>query len=191
MEFKPEYVRIMWSEEMEGNRCFVSDRISDLKRIVEEGLLDSYGRVEPTDSRDFPFRSNGSLWRFAYFDPYFTLKQAREEGKTLERFWKSENEWKEWIDDEFPGDLALYRIMPEEETPVTNKELALWLAQGNGQIYHHDDSGFRTEVKTFYIYPQDKDNCDCSGNKYLQCKIRKWGDTEWVTPTREYMGMEE
>lgn len=83
------------------------------------------------------------------------------------------------------------RIMQEEETPVTNKELALWLAQGNGQIYHHDDSGFRTEVKTIYIYHQDEDNCDCTVNQYLQCKIRKWGDTEWVTPTREYMGLEE
>lgn len=34
MKFEQKYVRIMWSEEMGGNKCFVSDRISDLKRIV-------------------------------------------------------------------------------------------------------------------------------------------------------------
>lgn len=78
--------------------------------------------MEPTGSRDFPFRSNGILWRFAYFDPYITLKQAREEGKLIERYWKSENEWDEWIDDEFPGDLSLYRIKLEEKKHLREEE---------------------------------------------------------------------
>ena len=187
MKFEQKYVRCMWSEEMEGNKCFVSDRISDLIRIVEEGLLKGYGRVEQTCSRDFPFRSNGSLWRFAYFDPCFTLKQAREEGKVIERFWESEQEWEEWIDDEFPGDLALYRIKPEEENPVTNRELARWLAQGRGECRLYAMGDVSPYAQTAFRY------CDKDG--FLPVKgivlVRNWDDNEWHEPSRAYMGLEE
>lgn len=187
MKFELKYVRCTWSEDMKGTKFFVAPRISELKRIVEEGYLVGYGSIEETDSLDFPFRSKtGEAWRFAYFDPYFTLKQAREEGKTIERFWKSENEWEEWIDDEFPGDLALYRIKPSRE-PVTNRELSRWLAQGKGECRFTsmgDDSPY---AQMAFRY------CDKDG--LLPVKrlvlVRKWEDTEWNEPTREYMGLEE
>lgn len=190
MEFKPEYVRCTWSPELEGKEVSFSDSIDDLYQEVVNSK-DNRTLCEKSKSIDYPFKCGIQNWRFVYYDPFFDLKLAREQGKVIERLWKSEQEWEEWIDDEFPGDLALYRIKHEEENPVTNRELAFWLVRGNGQIYHYDDSGFRTEVKTSHSYHQEEDNDDCNINSNFHCKIRKWGYTEWVTPSREYMGLEE
>lgn len=191
-KFEKRFVYFMWDDELKGKTVFFADHIPHLQRRVENNDIEHYTEVTQSDGV-LPFRMNEGRadWQFVYFDPHYELKRAHEQGKTIERFRKSENEWEEWIDDEFPGDLSLYRIKPEEEKPVTNKELALWLAQGNGQIYHHDDSGFRTEVKTSHGYHQEEDSFDCNINQNLHCKIRKWGETEWVTPTREYMGLDE
>lgn len=191
MEFKPEYVRCTWSPELEGKEVCYSDSIDEIWQEVVNSK-DRRTRCEKGRSVKYPFRCGTENWRFVYYDPNYSAKIAQEQGKKIECKRKGDA-WEDW--DYTPAPQWLddheYRIMQEEENPVTNKELALWLVRGNGQIYHHDDSGFRTEVKTFYIYHQDEDNCDCTVNKYLQCKIRKWGQTEWVTPTREYMGLEE
>lgn len=66
--------------------------------------------------------------------------------------------------------------MNQEEKLVTNKELAMWLAKGNGEIcisginfsYHNyeNDYGLVTDIL-----------------------VRKWGDEGWYKPTRQYLGL--
>lgn len=191
MEFKPEYVRCTWSQELEGKEVCYSDSIDELWREVTSSK-DNRTHCDKGRSTDYPFKCGIQNFRFVYYDPNYSLKIAHEQGQKIECKKKGDI-WKDWdyIPDPEWLDDHEYRIKPEEEMPVTNKELALWLAQGNGQIYHHDDSGFRTEVKTSHGYHQEKDSFDCNINQNLHCKIRKWGETEWVTPTREYMGLED
>lgn len=192
MEFKPEYVRCTWSPELEGKAVSFSDSIDTLWQEVCNSK-DNRSLCEESRAVDYPFKCGIQNWRFVYYDPFFELKLAHEQGKIIQVL--HADIWVDWLNPSW-DDSRSYRIKPEEEKPeeekpVTNRELALWLAQGNGQIYHHDDSGFRTEVKTSHGYHQEEDNFDCNINSNLHCKIRKWGETEWVAPTREYMGLEE
>ena len=187
MDFKPEYVRCIWSPELEGKKVSYSDSIEQLWLEVGNSK-DNRMCCEKGNSVDYPFKCDSRVWRYVYYDPFFDLKLAHEQGKTIQVL--QDNIWVDWLNPSW-DDSKRYRIKPQEEKPVSNRELALWLVRGNGQIYHHDDSGFRTEVKTSHGYHQEEDNEDCNVCKNLHCKIRKWGETEWVTPTREYMGLED
>ena len=66
---------------------------------------------------------------------------------------------------------------------ATNRELAKWLVQGNGQYKVNGVSKLWTEHH--YTTEQDDDAC----SKFI--KVRKWCDKEWHTPTREYLGLED
>ena len=66
---------------------------------------------------------------------------------------------------------------------ATNRELAKWLALGNGQI--HFSGG--TSIWMEYFYDIGHDDYTCS--KLITA--RKWGDKEWHEPTLEYLGLEE
>ena len=65
---------------------------------------------------------------------------------------------------------------------ATNRKLAKWLVLGNGQ---YKVSGGRIWTEHHYDIGQDDDAC----SNFI--KVRKWGDTEWHEPTREYLGLED
>ena len=65
---------------------------------------------------------------------------------------------------------------------ATNRELAKWLVLGNGQ---YKVSGGRIWTEHHYDIGQDDDAC----SKFIL--VRKWDDTEWHKPTREYLGLED
>lgn len=73
---------------------------------------------------------------------------------------------------------------PKVPVQVTRRELARWLADGNGQ--------YRIGTKTVAV-------CTClsyvleSEDKPVPQSVfvRKWGDAEWHTPTPEYLGLED
>lgn len=65
---------------------------------------------------------------------------------------------------------------------ATNRELAKWLALGNGQYKVNGGDWIWTEHH--YGIKQDDDAC----LKFIF--VRKWDDTEWHKPTREYLGLE-
>ena len=78
---------------------------------------------------------------------------------------------------------------------VTNLELARWLAQGNGQVrkpLYLDDSVFGGNpivVDTHYVYiGKDTDYPEKEYDYSVQ--VRKWGDSNWHEPTRDYMYMD-
>ena len=66
---------------------------------------------------------------------------------------------------------------------ATNRELAKWLAQGNGQ--YRVNGGIRIWTDHFYDIGHDDDVCS------KNIDVRKWGDKEWHEPTREYLGLED
>lgn len=70
--------------------------------------------------------------------------------------------------------------IPEKPAPrrATNRELAKWLAQGNGEVI--DSTHY---ITTYHEYFRCLDNNDV--HKTIQ--VRKWDDTEWHEPTVEYM----
>jgi hypothetical protein len=78
-------------------------------------------------------------------------------------------------------------LLPDPPKPrrATNRELARWLAQGNGE-YTNPKSDYYNNYSSFSYEECDKDN-----EIYANFKVRKWDDTEWHEPTVDYMGLEE
>lgn len=72
--------------------------------------------------------------------------------------------------------------IPEEPKPrrATNRELAEWLAKGNGQ-----KSGNKGIACVSYSYGHLADDCEIEKNVV----VRKWEDNEWHEPTVDYMGL--
>lgn len=70
--------------------------------------------------------------------------------------------------------------IPEElkSRRATNRELARWLAFGNGEYKNHIDL-----ISNAYIYPESE--TDMTVDSHF--KIRKWDD-DWHEPTVDYMG---
>ena len=66
---------------------------------------------------------------------------------------------------------------------ATNRELAKWLALGNGQ--YKVSGGIRIWTEHPYDIGQDDDAC----SKFI--KVRKWCDKEWLEPTLDYLGLED
>lgn len=62
--------------------------------------------------------------------------------------------------------------------PVTYRELARWLAEGHGEV-----------KGTNYVCTNLSYAINCDIPKIFS--VRKWDDTEWHKPTREYLGLED
>ena len=73
--------------------------------------------------------------------------------------------------------------IPEEPKPrrATNRELAMWLAQGKGEQFEGGCVIHR------HSYLPDNTNKEV-GDGFM---IRKWDDTDWHEPTVDYMGIED
>ena len=75
--------------------------------------------------------------------------------------------------------------VPELEL-VTYRELARWLAEGNGEVNDELDDD-ECAIYTHLFYWKGREN-DAVGDSL---NVRKWDDTEWHKPTREYLGLED
>ena len=75
--------------------------------------------------------------------------------------------------------------VPEKPAPciATNRELAKWLAQGNGELNIHN-----TEIHTYFNYTPENADKECKEEIF---KVRKWDDTEWHEPTVDYMEIKD
>lgn len=68
-----------------------------------------------------------------------------------------------------------------ESKLVTYRELAHWLAKGNGEVKN------AIMISPNWDYFDDQENCIVRDSLY----VRKWDETEWHKPTREYLGLED
>ena len=76
-------------------------------------------------------------------------------------------------------------LLPDPPKPhrATNRELAWWLAQGNGEMQNLE----RGSIVTTSVYSHNEEYEDCPESQM----VRKWSDTEWHEPTAEYLGLED
>ena len=68
-----------------------------------------------------------------------------------------------------------------ESKLVTYRELARWLSEGNGEV--KDDDVVYSNCN-YYNYQENNPIKD-------SLLVRKWDETEWHKPTREYFGLED
>lgn len=76
-------------------------------------------------------------------------------------------------------------LLPEKPEPrrVTSRELAKWLAQGNGQL--------KVDCYVYSFYPYGRYETELDAELPFYYKVRKWEDTEWHEPTAEYLDLED
>ena len=73
--------------------------------------------------------------------------------------------------------LQFFRPILEEDEPLmTNRQLAEWLAKGNGECTYTDTK------QVFYSWVYFKGDEDKPVEDYI--RIRRWRDTEWMKPTK-------
>ena len=70
--------------------------------------------------------------------------------------------------------------VPESKL-VTYRELARWLSEGNGEVM------WSKTICSNWNYSNDEENKALDES----LSVRKWDDTEWHKPTREYLGLED
>lgn len=78
------------------------------------------------------------------------------------------------------GHCAEIPKVPESKL-VTYRELARWLSEGNGEVM------WSKTICSNWNYSNDEENKDLDES----FTVRKWDDTEWHKPTREYIGLED
>jgi len=66
----------------------------------------------------------------------------------------------------------------EKDRHITNKELAMWLSQGKGQVQDRRTGRISTN---YYYFEYDDAQID-----YINIAVRKWEDDEWHEPTYNY-----
>ena len=72
--------------------------------------------------------------------------------------------------------------IPEEPKKIaTNRELSRWLARGHGEVC------ISCYANTYWGYSFNADNDDIPKGVV----VRKWDETEWHKPTREFLGLED
>lgn len=72
---------------------------------------------------------------------------------------------------------------PPKPRRATNRELARWLAQGNGEWKLERPVIKEDQCSSYFVYLEEYEDYK------LDCDIlvRKWSDTEWHEPTVDYL----
>lgn len=179
-KFEKQYVYCMWSDELEGKKVFYEDGLEDLRN----DLLNNECRqkVTKSDNFDCPFHINESDWRFVYYDPYYDLKLALEQGQTLQ-IQTDKNTWED-IEGEcdFTIESQYLRVKPLPAR-ITCRELSMWLSSGQGEC----KADWDTTCQAWYLYREHDADLPVPNG----ITVRKWHDDVWHIPTKEYIDQEE
>lgn len=79
-------------------------------------------------------------------------------------------------------------LLPDHPKPrrATNRELAKWLSQGNGEWGKSVCCKIeKVEISWWYEWGYESETLQG------EIRVRKWDDTEWNEPTVDYLGIEE
>lgn len=134
--FEKRFVHFLWEDELEGKEGFFADDICTLMTCVLGGNI-HYAKVRKSLNPAFPFKdTNNNDWLFFYYDPNYDCKRAYAEGRQIQFKRLVNGTWCDCGNMEcLWKDFYKYRIKPEEPKSrrMTYRELAEWLAKGNGQ----------------------------------------------------------
>lgn len=191
--FKKENLYCIWNDCLLGKKVIVADSLSLLYEKLES---DCCYQLETTvtnfpDDPTFPFLDEkGTSWKFAYvLEPatnntdHNAVKIAFLQGHTVVRRYKN-CDWESMCSTSY-FDLPGYEYMVAYNIPsrVTNKVLAMWLAQGNGLLLD-----VRLDyVNTMYTFPAV--NIDCEVPEGY--KVMPVGENKWLEPTTEVCVIKE
>lgn len=170
--FDKRFVIFVWDDGLQGKEGFFADFIDQLRNNVNNNEWTNI--VSKSDTDRLPFHERDCNWQFFYYDPNYKCKLAYSEGKQIQILYKGD--WIDCYDPEWVDDVE-YRIKPEEPKSrrMTYRELAEWLAKGNGQA----KAGRCAITQLIYSNFDKIDNMEIPE----EYKIRRWNSNEWIEPT--------
>jgi hypothetical protein len=188
--FDKRFVYLEWDDVLQGKEVVVADTFPELRGRVNVGDDNFLCTVKKNDG-NYPFivGEGGVCYAFVYYDPNYECKVAYKQGKVIQFRYHGESDdgWAyctgvpKWLD------TCEYRVKPEAEhhampertkRRMTNRELARWIAQGNGQA---KDINVPVVTLRGLVYDEADDDKPCPS--YLA--IRGWDETEWHEPEVE------
>ena len=179
--FNKKFVYFMWDDELTDKECFVADNIYDLMHDVNNKKYKHLVKRNQNIDFSFPFITENTGYKFAYYDPNYDIKIAYNEGKQIQFQSLVDGSWcdcDELSEDSWDDDYK-YRIKPAENEKqtkcMTYRQLAEWLGRGNGEFM------YRLSIATTSVisYLISDENSEVSQNS----RIRKWNSNEWIKPT--------
>lgn len=182
MEFEKEFVHFIWDDKLANRRVFIGDNIERLVKALDQ----DHERIYVRDSGDlmFPFKSVNhpyESYRFVYYDPLYDIKKAHEDGRAIEIRDLISGQWYTSSKPVFLPDRAGDYRIKDDSDKVTNRELAMWLALGNGEYKFVNEAS--NLVHHSYSYREDNSDKALSDD----VRIRKWDSLDWHLPTKSYM----
>lgn len=185
--YRAEFVRFEWDDELIGKKVVMFDHVSNLRDLFREGLPPEAEECLKSGDRHFPFmahREDGEpRFRFCYLDPLYEFKRAYLQGRTVECRNPGLIGWKPVDEDCRWAENWEYRVIPymPDDKYLTNVELSMWVARGNGQILA---DGFVTD---HWGYQRDE-----AGKPVDEgVRVRRWKDGEWHSATDRYCHPED
>lgn len=169
--FNKKFVYFMWDDELTDKECFVADNIYDLMHNVDVNDK-KYKVIRNQKNGPFPFITENTGYKFAYYDPTYEYKIAYNEGKQIQ-YQDIDLEWYDCIGIP-PFGFNKLRIKSEYKL-MTYRQLAEWLGRGNGEFMYR--LGIATTSVISYLISDE--NSEVSQD----IRIRKWNSNEWIKPT--------
>lgn len=80
-----------------------------------------------------------------------------------------------------------YIIPSEPPVKVTNLALARWLSSGNGQVQYMDEYGNEHTSTSWDYLGGDDSDCLYEKSSTDPVRVRRYGDSDFVPPTPEYL----
>lgn len=190
--FDPKFVHFMWDDSLNGKEGFFADDIETLIYKVNNNDIGNKGSVFHNNDASYQFNNTYKhktiCFRFFYYDPNYEYKIAYAKGEQIQflsSHLKNDGTWVDaWYDCVPSSDGELkwnpdtkYRIKSAEDILMSYRQLAEWLAKGNGQCRKNIIKKYDVAY-TYLICDITRDSQECDSYK-----IRRWGSDEWVKPT--------
>ena len=132
--FNEKFIHCLWSDELNGKKCFVADNIYDLRHNVNYNV-DSVTVCGYDEEFGFGVNGTNCHLLFAYYDPNYDVKWAFHNGEIIYYKDKAGNEYsfsKFTVDEDFEFDFKHYEYYLKEPEPEdcafnnTNELIAYW-----------------------------------------------------------------
>lgn len=170
------FVRCFWEEELEGKLVFIADTVVRLQALVEGGG-ERY-KAKYSGYASFPYKdSDDERYRFCYYDPLYDIKQAFFEGKQIEVRRDGGDKWEDCDEPSWILGAGCYRV--KEEQRATKRDLAQWLARGNGEYL----SPYSLTWFAQYTYTDGKEDEELEEGML----VRRWEEASGHEPTKQYL----
>ena len=187
--FNKENLHCVWDDSLQGKTVLCADTLGGLYHLLE--CEDAPGRrVTPGSEISYPFFDDDyQMWRFAYVIEEPTYNPGDDEVKLA--YLQGHSVMRRFLNDEWEimgsnsyFDLPGYEYKvasdiapPTTPSRVSNKALAIWLAEGKGLLL---DVGLNY-VNTTYTFVADDIDCEVPDGY----KVMPIGGSVWLEPTRD------